>query len=214
MKSVIVGIVLLFSLLSAAQGQASKELTQQKRTQLEYLLKQIAALYSYAEVAAKGYAIAEQGLTAIKNVKQGDFSLHDQYFASLKTVNPRIKAYWKVAATIALRVQMGTQCREQKRFLQKSNILTTSQKSYTASVLKNVLAGCNALLEDLSKVITDDSLQLKDDERLKRLDRIYSAMQERDLFLRHFCTGLHILEAQARHDEADVKTLRSLYFSH
>jgi hypothetical protein len=84
MRATIIKIMLLNFTKSPAHSQTVKEWTDQKKTQLECLVKQIAALQSYREVAAKGYAIIHGGLTAIQNIKKGNFSMHSDYFESLK----------------------------------------------------------------------------------------------------------------------------------
>ena len=50
-------------------AQTLAEWTQQNKTQIKYLVEQIAALQAYALVAEKGYSIAKTGLNAIGNIK-------------------------------------------------------------------------------------------------------------------------------------------------
>ena len=83
--------IFLLVIASCVQAQNWQEWTQQKKTQIKYLVSQIAAYQVYATYVEKGYVIAKKGLTAIQNIKKGDFSLHDEYFTSLKNVNPKIK---------------------------------------------------------------------------------------------------------------------------
>src|SRR5260221_14255636 len=93
--------VLLMIIAPGVHAQNWEEWTQQKKTQIKYLEGQIAALQVYLSYAEQGYSIAKHGLTAINDIKNGDFSLHKGYFTSLKNVNPKIKSYWKIADIIA-----------------------------------------------------------------------------------------------------------------
>src|SRR5690606_37042983 len=87
---------------SSAHAQTWDEWFQQKKTQKKYLIKQVAALQIYLGYVKKGYEIARQGLNLIGDIKDGDFSLHKDYFESLKAVNPAIRNSAKVAEIILL----------------------------------------------------------------------------------------------------------------
>ena len=90
-------MILLVLTVPCVHAQTFQEWTQQKKTQIKYLVQQIAAFQVYIGYVEKGYSIAKKGLNAISNIKHGDFSMHNDYFNSLKIVNPKIKKYWKVA---------------------------------------------------------------------------------------------------------------------
>jgi hypothetical protein len=84
-------IILMAVLCASAYSQTLAEWTQQKKTQIEYLLDQIAANKVFIDYAQKGYAIAKLGLNTIEDIKSGDFNLHRDLFHSLEIVNPSIK---------------------------------------------------------------------------------------------------------------------------
>jgi hypothetical protein len=73
---------------SIAQTPNWNEWFRQKKTQLKYLAEQIAALKVYLEYLKKGYDVAQKGLSTIELIKSGSFSLHKDYFNSLKQVSP------------------------------------------------------------------------------------------------------------------------------
>ena len=68
---------------ASAHSQTLAEWTQQKKTQIEYLLDQIAANKVLIDYVEKGYEISKIGLTTIQNIKLGDFNLHRDLFRSL-----------------------------------------------------------------------------------------------------------------------------------
>ena len=86
----IVAIALLLSFATSGSAQTFAEWFNQKATQRKYLIQQIAALQVYIGYVSKGYSIAKNGLNTIRDIKRGDFNLHNSYLTSLVTVNPKI----------------------------------------------------------------------------------------------------------------------------
>src|SRR5690348_12290797 len=82
------------------QAQTFDEWFRQKKTQIQYLTDQIAALQVYRQSLEKGHTIAGTGLKFIHGIKKSDFDLHHFYFSSLKKVNPQLKSYTKIADII------------------------------------------------------------------------------------------------------------------
>src|SRR5258706_12690912 len=94
-------IILLSAKTFFSFGQTTEEWTEQKKTQIKYLLQQIAANKIYIDYLEKGYQIAHGGLQTIQNIKKGDFNLHIGFLDSLKKINPAIKNWAKIADIIA-----------------------------------------------------------------------------------------------------------------
>ncbi|HEY5462632.1 MAG TPA: hypothetical protein VIJ95_05190 [Hanamia sp.] len=202
--------IFLLVIASGVQAQNWQEWTQQKKTQIKYLVSQIAAYQVYATYVEKGYAIAKKGLTAIQNIKKGDFSLHDEYFTSLKNVNQKIKLYWKVADIIALQIKIVQSYHQQKNAMGQSTLLTPDEISYCNSVFINLLDGCTHIIDQLILLITDGSLQMKDDERIKRIDALHAEMKDGYVFEQHFTNEANELSIQRFIDANDVRTGRAL----
>ncbi|MDQ3843049.1 MAG: hypothetical protein M3342_03415, partial [Bacteroidota bacterium] len=89
-------ILFSFVFLPHTYAQTVEEWTDQKKTQIKYLLQQIAALKVYTGHIQKGYAIARSGLTTIQSIKKGDVTVHQTFFSSLQKVSPAIQQYSKV----------------------------------------------------------------------------------------------------------------------
>ncbi len=103
-------LIILFVLsVSFCQGQTYDEWFRQKKTQKKYLLEQIAALQTYIGYAGKGYSIVTGGLSIIRNIKHGDFNLHNNFFNSISSVNPAIKKYSKVVSIIVMQISIAKQ---------------------------------------------------------------------------------------------------------
>jgi hypothetical protein len=206
--------VLLIGVLCATvsvRAQTWAEWFDQKKMQIEYLVNQIGALEVYAGSLEKGYDIAHSGLTAIHNIKKGDFSLHTEYFNSLSQVSPQIKAYWKIADIIQTEILIVRACTSEGMLLKGARLFTDEEIRYVTSVLTGVLDGCGDLTSQLIDLVTDGKLQMKDDERLSRIDEVHVAIKDREKFVLSFSQQTKMLALQRAKEENDVKVLHRLY---
>lgn len=204
-------IVLAFLLSNSADAQTWEEWTKQKKTQIKYLLEQIVAFRAYGKQLKEGYDIMQQGLSTIHSIKQGDFSLHEGFFSSLKKVNPNIRQYSKVAGIILLQTNIIKQGKKAIQAAQGSGQLNKNELQYLQEVFKGMFDQGVTLIDEFTKVVTDDLLQLSDDERIHRIDALYSEMQEHYLFARKFQHEISILTAQRIRGQNDILLSRALH---
>ena len=164
MKKLLVFILIsIFS--TSVDAQTFGEWFRQKATQKKYLLQQITALQVYIGYVQKGYSIAHDGLNFIGDLKKGDLNLHAEYFNSLKAVNPGINKYSRVADIIALQLKIVSVYKNAFRQVQKSKALNGEELSYINAVFNNLIDACTGTIDELTTIITNNQLQLKDDER-------------------------------------------------
>lgn len=202
--------ILLVIITMSAQAQNWQEWMHQKKTQIKYLVNQIAMLQIYSGNVEKGYAIAEKGLGAIQNIKRGDFSLHEAYFNSLKTTNPNIKSYWKVADIIAMQIKIVQSYHKQKSVLLQSNQFTKDEINYCNKVFTNLLNDCSDIIDRLILLTTNGNAEMKDDERIKRIDALYGDIKDKYVFVKHFSGEVNVLAMQRAMDAGNVRTSRAL----
>lgn len=207
MKKIVI-ILVLFA--NGAYAQTWKEWTQQKKTQIKYLINQIAALQVYIGYVEKGYAIANKGLNAIHAIKKGDFSLHDEYFTSLKSVNPKIKNYLKVADIMAMQVKIIQAYHKQKILARESGQLTQREISYCNTVFTSLLNGCTDIIDQLLTLVTNGVSEIKDDERIRNIDGLHKAMKDRFAFAEHFTREANELQINRVVDANDIRVSRVL----
>lgn len=203
--------ILLILIACNVHAQNLQEWTQQKKTQIKYLVQQIAAFEIYIGYVEKGYSIAKAGLNAINSIKKGDFSLHNEYFTSLKKVNPKIKSYWKVADIAALQVKILQAYHKQRKVLPKSGQFSQDEINYCDNVFTSLLNGCADIIDQLIAIETDGSLWMKDDERIKRIDLLHDEMEDRYVFTQHFTNEASGLGLQRLMDANDIRTSRDLF---
>ena len=203
--------LLLFLLVSLiGKAQTFDEWFRQKKTQKEYLLQQIAAFQVYQEYVQKGYGIAKEGLTAISDSKKGDFHLHQDFFGSLKEVNLNIKEYTKVADIVMLQREILKLYNHVSSFVKTKGLFDAKDVDYCLKVLQNILDDASAIVVDVTAVVTPNVMELKDNERLSRIDALYTRMQEAYTFAQHFKSELKLLLLQRMQDAGDVQASRLL----
>lgn len=200
-----VSILIIFCLVAAsAAAQIADEWLNQKATQKKYLLQQIAALQVYIGYAKKGYNIVNGGITAIKNIKNGDFNLHRDFFNRLKNVNPAIRRYAKVADIIAYQVKIIKQTKGTLQQIRETKLFTETELDYCKQVFDNLLNECMKTVEELMLVTTSGKLEMKDDERLKRIDRLYADVQDKYSFTCSFGEDMGILAVQRLGEQMEI----------
>lgn len=174
--------------ISSVKGQAqnTSEWLRQKNTQKKYLVQQIAALQIHLESIRKGYRIARNGLNAVSDLKNGELDLHSLYFQSLQKVNPAIKKYGRIAEISATQVKILKDYKALKNRIWEDGMYSSQELDYINKALGAILDNCEQVISELMDIVTDGKLELKDDERLERIDQLYNAMQENAALSRSF----------------------------
>jgi len=170
------------------------------------MLAQIAALQAYIVDAEKGYQIAQQGLTFIGELKKGEFDLHSAFFNSLKAVNPSITNYSKIFDIISYQESI---IKDFKKILAIKN-MNAAELSYLQSVYNNMSDACAKSLNDLINIITDGTYQMKDNERVHRIDNIYADMKDKYAFTQSFTSEASLLSSQRQSELNEVDFLEKL----
>jgi hypothetical protein len=207
MKKIII-IILLGLFATGAKSQTFAEWFQQKKTQKKYLLQQIAALQIYIGYLQKGYSIAKNGLTEISDFKNGEFNLHSDYFSSLKNVNPKIKNYARIADIISFQLKIVQTYHEIYQRAKQCNAFNTDEIAYVFRVFGRLLDDCTASIDELITLTTSGKLEMKDDERLQRIDALYKDMQNKYTFTKTFSNEVIELAAERLKEKNDVQTSR------
>lgn len=200
-------LLLLTASATATKAQTFDEWWHQKSTQIKYLTQQIAALQVYGNYLKQGYQISQNGLGTINGWTKGEFNLHADYYSSLKTVNPEIKDNPKAAAI----VQYAGIIPGQFDHLNSLDGLTIDNRRYIATVQNKVLTECDADIAELQLIMTSGKAEMTDDERIKRLDQVYSRIKDKYAFTLSFCNQVKTLLLQKTQYEQSIQTLRRLY---
>jgi hypothetical protein len=206
-------ILIIFSILTClvcdeASAQTWNEWFRQKKTQRKYLVKQIGLLRLYLGYLKKGYEIADKGLTTISNIKDGDFNLHRDFFGSLKGVNPHIRNSAKVADIIAFQVFIVRSIGEVNDFCRDNEYFTTEEIRYVAAVYTNMLVLMDSSVAELLMVIRSGESEMKDDERLQRIDALHSDLLDKHAFIKSFDADVRSIAREREREHNAIESIR------
>lgn len=198
-------------LSTTSPAQTWDEWFKQKKTQKKYLAKQIVLLRLYLGYLKKGYEIADKGLTTIHNIKNGDFNLHRDFFGSLKNVNPHIKNSAKVADIIAFQVYIIQNIKRVNNFCKNNEYFTPEEIRYVAAVYSNMLFLCDASISELLTIIRSNETEMKDDERLVRIDKLYDDMLDKHAFVQSFDSDVRLIARERERETCSVERMHKQY---
>lgn len=204
--SVSVALIMLIT-VQLSQGQTFGEFFNQKKTQKKYLLEQIAALQVYIGYAKKGYDIASSGLQTVRDITSGEFNLHSGFINSLKLVSPAVRKNYKVIEIIDYQIRIS------KAFasVKYNDLLSLPNQSYVEDVQSQVILDCGNDLEELLLIITSGKIKMRDEERLKRLDKLYDSMIDKYAFTMDFIGQVNTLIRQSEQQQLWINQLRRNY---
>ena len=197
--------------VSAAKSQTWDEWFRQKQTKLKYIEQQIAAFEVYEGYLKNGYEIVDEGWNMVNDIKHGDFDLHNDYFNSLNQVNRSIADYDKIDGITNLQLQILQVDGTIKNFIQDNENIQAEEKDYINKVMSNLLSMSGDDLDALRILTTNDSLSMKDDERLKRIDDLYLDMQDKYSFAKYFQSAVQTVAVSRAKESNDINTSKLLY---
>lgn len=196
-------LILLLPMENYAQSQEARQLllNLEKLNQLKSILSDM----------KKGYQILSKGYTAIKDVSQGNFKMHEVFLDGLMLVNPEIKKYKRVADIITYQKQIVTEYKSAFNRFKREDTFNLQEISYLSKVYKQLFDQSLQNLEELATVITSSKLRMSDDERLQAIDRIFSDTEDKLMFLRSFNQRTSILAIQRQKEKSDLRSLEHIY---
>ena len=202
----LLGGVLIF-LTSGLHAQTWSEWFSQKKTQEKYLLEQVAALKLYAGYLKKGYEIGSAGLNFIKSASKGEFDLHDAFFNSLKMVSPAVRQNPKIWEIVKMQVLIV------KIFASLNRIdeLGEQNQVYANLVQSNLSTECLVDIEELLLIITSGKIEMSDDERMSRIEKLYLSMETRKIFALRFFDAAQSLANERSNELKNLKKMEGWY---
>ena len=196
--------------MSISYAQTWKEWFNQKKTQKEYLITQIAALKVYLKYLKEGYDITEKGLTMVGDIKSKNFGDHEAYFGSLKLVKDDLGNSSTIKLIFNRQVAIMNEFRELKEVCRNSGSLTEEEVRYVDLVYSNLLRECEKAIGALQSVVTDGTYQMTDDERIESVEVIYHDMNNKYAFARTFCGSTKMLIMQRGVEKVEIGSAAKL----
>jgi hypothetical protein len=179
--------------------------------QLLLNLEKLRQLEEILDNMYKGYRILDKGYTTIRNIAQGNYSLHQLFIDGLMAVNPTVRNYKRIPAIIEYQqLLLKEYKRAHNRFRQDPNF-TAAEIEYLADVYAYLFDASLRNIDQLMMIITASKLSMSDDERMQAIDEIFLDMEDKLTFLRSFNNSTQLLAIQRARSGGDVQTMRKLY---
>ncbi len=197
----LLGIMQPFHASAQADELAQLALNIEKLAQFKQILSDL----------KKGYEILSGGYSTIKNIAEGNFSLHKAFLDGLMEVSPTVRNYRRVVDITNDQVTLVKEYRKAYDRFKQDNNFSPGDLAYLGRVYGNLFKESLRNLDELLTVITAGQARMSDDERLQTIDRIYADMQDKLMFLRHFNNNTTILAVQRAKERNDAETIQKIY---
>ena len=198
-------IILITGFGSRSFGQ-SQEIQQlllnwEKLTQLKTILNDM----------YEGYKIIDKGYTTIRDISQGNFSLHKDFLDGLLEVSPAVKRYKKIADIISYQIKIVKGSKAALNQFKGDKNFTIEEIEVMGKVYGRLMNEGIKCLDELLMVVTAGNLRMSDDERLKAIDRIYVKIVEQFSFLKDLNNSTSVLSVQREKESYELDISRKLY---
>ena len=201
-RFLVIVLVCTSSYSVSAQSQEAQQLllNWEKLTQLKAILEN---MYD-------GYQVVSKGYNTIKDISQGNYSLHQVFLDGLLEVSPAVRKYKRVADIISFQQRIMQEHKKAFNYFKATGSFTSDEITYMGKVYNNLLQQSLKNLDELIMIITASTLRMSDDERLQAIDRIFSDVQEKLTFLKAFNNNTKMLAVQRLHEQSEVELSRRL----
>lgn len=182
--------------------------------EIQQLILNIEKLSQFKKILSdmkKGYDILSGGYKAVKDMSEGNFSLHKTFLDALMQVSPVVKNYKRIGDIVEYQLAIMLESRKGFNQMIKNEKFSAEELVYFEKVYANLGRESLRNIDELTVVITADKLRMTDDERLEAIDRIYDDMQQKVLFLRDFNGSASVLALQRSKESNDASSVRKNY---
>lgn len=167
--------------------------------EIQQLILNIEKLSQFKRILSdmkKGYELLSTGYKNVKDMTQGNFSLHKSFLDALMQVSPAVKNYKRIGDIVHFQMLLIRESKSAIKRFGESGSFSSQEMAYFQKVYENLLLQSSRNLDELTMVITAGKLRMSDDERLQAVDTIYVQMQDKLLFLRNFNASSGVLAIQ------------------
>ncbi|OKS86134.1 hypothetical protein [Mucilaginibacter polytrichastri] len=201
-------------LLGAVCFLFSPLLAKAQSDEIQQLLLNVEKLAQFKAILSdmkKGYTILSTGYNSVKNIAQGNFSLHETFIDGLMLVSPEVRKYYRIVDMIDDQSSIVSEYKSAYARFNAGGNFNASELGYLSKVYGTLLKQSLDNLDQLAAVITANKLRMSDDERLRAIDHLASDTQDKLVFLRSFNRQTSILNIQRRKEKADISGTANYY---
>lgn len=198
-------VLFMLSTTVAAKAQSTEV------QQLLLNVEKLSQLKNILQDMKKGWTVVSGGYNLIRNISQGNFSLHEFFLDGLMLVSPEVKKYRRVADIITYQKNIVTEYKSAFNRFRSSGAFNVDELEYLGSVYQQLFEHSVDHIDELLMVITSSKLRMSDDERLRAIDSIFDRVQDKLIFLRSFNTETGLLAVQREKQQGELRRMLSLY---
>ncbi|OIV41736.1 hypothetical protein [Flavobacterium johnsoniae] len=205
MKKIVLFMAVICLFLSPEKSKAQS-------AEIQQLILNIEKLSQFKKILSdmkKGYELLSGGYKTVKEMTEGNFSLHKTFLDALMQVSPAVRNYKRVGEIVDYQISIVRESQISMNRYVKSGNFSGDEIQYFEKVYGNLLNQSLRNIDELTMAITADKLRMSDDDRLKAIDEIYGQMQDKLLFLRNFNASSNILALQRSKEKNDVFVSKS-----
>lgn len=202
-------LAILMASLFLLPGLLSAQSTEAQQLLLNY--EKLNQLKNVLADMKSGYAILSKGYNTVRDISQGNFSLHQVFLDGLLAVSPEVKKYRKVADIISCQGRIVSEYKKAFTSFSRSGNFNPSELDYLARVYDKLIDQSVAGLDELTMILTAGAMRMTDDERLEVIDRIFSETEDKMQFLLRFNNQAKIVSLQRAKEKMNTGSIQSLY---
>lgn len=206
---IILMAMLAFCLVTTTARQAQAQV--QETAQLVLNIEKLRQFKQILNDLKAGYQILVKGYGTIKDISEGNFSIHKTFLDGLYAVSPEVRKYRKVIEIIDYQIALVKEYKGAFNRLKNTAVFSPEEIKYVGSVYENLFKASLKNLDELTMVLTANQLRMSDEERLKAIDDIHADMEDKLMFLRHFDRKTSTLALQREKADHDNKQLLQYY---
>lgn len=159
---------------------AAGDFINQKKKQIQAMIKQNGALGAFMVVLKDGYQMYEENLDIIKAIRKLDFDQHEDFFNYRKKVNPTILEYSRYAQTIALQKQILDASKTAIDHFKANENFTEDERKYIEKKYSQLVDEAEKIISLMIDIAVNDKMELDDSQRLVLIDKVH--LQSNDLY--------------------------------
>lgn len=209
-KMITIGSTILI-LAAGAPGTSRAQSTADCIRQLVLDYQKLASLKNILGQMYTGYNAVSKGYRAVKDVAQGNFSLHKVFLDGLYLVSPAVRKYPRIMDIISGQAQLVREYRSAAATFNRDDRFRPEELRYMTEIYGNLTKQSLKNLDALAMVITDSRLRMSDAERLTAIDRIFLENRDQLSYLRRFNDRAARIAGQRTKSETDRQAIKSIY---
>lgn len=198
-------LLLMTTTANSARAQSSDLI------QLILDIEKLTQLKSILTDMKTGYDIINGGYNQVKQVAAGNFSIHSVFLNGLLNVNPGVAKYGRVADIVLDQAAIVSEYSRYYRYFKNGGSFNLDEIGYMGNVYNGLLQESLSNLDQLTSILAAGKLRMSDDERIKAIDRIYTATADQLQFLRHFNRQANVLAVERQREQHEITITQKLY---